>query len=172
MKKQINEIKKMQLLAGLITESEYRESQINEAKITIGDDGYGRAEITVEKLKDGFLLRDKSKDGWPSIFIPTKDVQTVISFLSSSAAKEALSSEKMSERYDKSETKVAGLIPFKQVKQLFIQNYKEIVEPEDIAELDAQFKKCKNIDELVNVLNNYGMERDDVYTFVLSLLIK
>jgi hypothetical protein len=31
MKKQINEIKKMQLLAGLITESEYRESLMNEA---------------------------------------------------------------------------------------------------------------------------------------------
>ena len=30
MKKQINEIKKMQLLAGLITESEYRESLMNE----------------------------------------------------------------------------------------------------------------------------------------------
>jgi len=35
MKKQINEIKRMQLLAGLITESEYRESQMNEAKETI-----------------------------------------------------------------------------------------------------------------------------------------
>lgn len=32
MKKQINEIKKMQLLAGLITESEYRESLMNETK--------------------------------------------------------------------------------------------------------------------------------------------
>ena len=30
MKRQINEIKKMQLLAGLITESEYRESLMNE----------------------------------------------------------------------------------------------------------------------------------------------
>ena len=32
MKQPINEIKKMQLLAGLITESEYRESLMNEAK--------------------------------------------------------------------------------------------------------------------------------------------
>jgi hypothetical protein len=32
MKKQINEIKKMQRLAGLITESEYQESMMNEAK--------------------------------------------------------------------------------------------------------------------------------------------
>jgi len=30
MKKQINEIKRMQLIAGLITESEYQESLINE----------------------------------------------------------------------------------------------------------------------------------------------
>ena len=35
MKKQINEFKRMQLIAGLITESEYRESQMNEAKETI-----------------------------------------------------------------------------------------------------------------------------------------
>ena len=32
MKKQINEFKRMQLIAGLITESEYRESQMDEAK--------------------------------------------------------------------------------------------------------------------------------------------
>ena len=71
-----------------------------------------------------------------------------------------------------SETKVKGLIPFEQVKQLIIRNYKEMVEPEDIAELNAEFKTCNNIDELVNVLDNYGVERDDVYDFVLSLLIK
>ena len=35
MKQQINEFKRMQLIAGLITESEYRESQMNEAKETI-----------------------------------------------------------------------------------------------------------------------------------------
>jgi hypothetical protein len=35
MKQQINEFKRMQLIAGLITESEYRESQMDEAKETI-----------------------------------------------------------------------------------------------------------------------------------------
>jgi hypothetical protein len=35
MKKQINEIKRMQLIAGLITESEYRESKMDEAEDTL-----------------------------------------------------------------------------------------------------------------------------------------
>ena len=42
MKKPINEIKKMQLLAGLITESEYQESMINESN------GFGDFEGTLE----------------------------------------------------------------------------------------------------------------------------
>ena len=34
MKQQLNEFKRMQLLAGLITESEYQESQVNEISNT------------------------------------------------------------------------------------------------------------------------------------------
>ena len=56
MKKQINEFKRMQLIAGLITESEYRESQMNESqyKFNIGDKlkTYGGEEaVTVVDVK-------------------------------------------------------------------------------------------------------------------------
>lgn len=54
---------------------------LKEVKLRIGDDGYGKAEIEVEKTKSGFRLTDKSKYGWPSVDIPTKDVQKLIAFL-------------------------------------------------------------------------------------------
>jgi len=166
MKQQINEIRRMQQLAGII----------KEATIKMGDDGYGNPNITVKKEKEFIVISSTSNAPGMmpgTVRIPIADIPKLIAFLSSSSvSKETLSSEKVSEMYDISETKVKGLIPFEQVKQLIIRNYKEMVEPEDIAELNAEFKTCNNIDELVNVLDNYGVERDDVYDFVLSLLIK
>ena len=57
MKKQINEIKRMQLLAGVITESEYRKSLVNEA---IGDfDPTGFMAAIKETLKKmGYEVKD------------------------------------------------------------------------------------------------------------------
>jgi hypothetical protein len=58
MKKQINEFKRMQLIAGLITESEYRESQMDEAKKVnkyftgklIDDDGEEYYDLDAKKV--------------------------------------------------------------------------------------------------------------------------
>jgi hypothetical protein len=49
MKKQINEIKRMQLIAGLITESEYNESKMDEAKKKKSSSSSGL--ITFDQLK-------------------------------------------------------------------------------------------------------------------------
>jgi hypothetical protein len=49
MKKQINEIKRMQLIAGLITESEYNESKMDEVKKKKSSSSSGL--ITFDQLK-------------------------------------------------------------------------------------------------------------------------
>ena len=49
MKQQINEIKRMQLIAGLITESEYNESKMDEAKKKKSSSSSGL--ITFDQLK-------------------------------------------------------------------------------------------------------------------------
>jgi len=78
MKQQINEFKRMQLIAGLITESEYRESQMDEAEMdevvkTNWDDldldfsdsdsvNFGDFEVDINQfkkgLKNGYVIDD------------------------------------------------------------------------------------------------------------------
>ena len=72
MKKQINEIKKMQLLAGLITESEYQESLMNEkfpSKVwdwDINDFGkYNPSKKTFTMFEDGDGFADYMDTEFP-----------------------------------------------------------------------------------------------------------
>ncbi len=74
MKQQLNEIKRMQQLAGL-----------DEAKIEIGDDGYGGKNITVKKDKKGVLITQTDPNDWGRIsgriYIPLADIPVLINFL-------------------------------------------------------------------------------------------
>ena len=60
MKQNINEIKKMQRIAGLITESEYQESIMKENTI-LSDEAYDRIEGLVNQ-KDMDMLRDGGRN--------------------------------------------------------------------------------------------------------------
>ena len=77
MKKQINEIKKMQRLAGLITESEYQESMMNESNdfgnfegtledFGIYDESTNTFEVEILQLKFLFLSHPISNHPRPS----------------------------------------------------------------------------------------------------------
>jgi hypothetical protein len=60
MKQNINEIKKMQRIAGLITESEYQESIMKENTI-LSDEAYDRIDGLVNQ-KDMDMLRDGGRN--------------------------------------------------------------------------------------------------------------
>lgn len=81
MKKPINEIKKMQLIAGLITESEYQESLMNENEPNIKKIG---KYITVETDEDGYKypdLNDQAISDYLKSVIDPKYIKDVKTFM-------------------------------------------------------------------------------------------
>lgn len=80
MKTQLNEAQKLQKTAGILQES------INEAKLKIGNDGYGGKNITVSKNKYGIFIEKKDPHDYgrgTEISIPLSDVPALVRFLSS-----------------------------------------------------------------------------------------
>jgi len=174
MKKQINEFKRMQLIAGVITESQYRES-INEMT---EDEKYDLLYNFVdEKMVEGDRIAEKIISGkLPNkyddlyAFVDDKmvegdeDAKRLLRKINKSKANES----QMDEAKKKKSSSVSGLITFDQLKQAVFQEY-GFEDDEDVIE---SFKEVNDLGDLVMLLDDLGYNDEEAYEFIIKAILK
>lgn len=165
MKKQINEIKRMQLFAGVITESEYRKSLVNEEMELpkVGDKfSYEGDEIQITGVDDKFIdAKSTKKDKTYNFGLRSWKEDFKGSKLNESPSN-------MDEAKKKKSSSSSGLITFDQLKQSVFQEY-GFEDDEDVIEA---FEEVNNLDGLVMLLDDLGYNDEEAYEFIIKAILK
>jgi len=156
MKKQINEIKRMQLIAGLITESEYQESLMNEWEIdktlrktlinpnNVDDYGIYDADSNTFEIE---LETDNEADFMKSIYIPgPRDPKNYWENKNAYLA--------LGVRFEQAVTKAAKIKYGRDVKITWRKSNR--VTPNNISSVNKQMSE----EEVLNILNQNGVDDD------------
>jgi hypothetical protein len=165
MKQQINEVKRMQLIAGLITESEYRQSLSEEMELPkVGDKfSYEGDEIQITGVDDKFVdakstKKDKTYNfglrSWKEGFKGSKLNE--------------MDEAEMDEAKKKKPSSSSGLITFDQLKQAVFQEY-GFEDDEDVIE---SFKEVNDLGDLVMLLDDLGYNDEEAYEFIIKAILK
>jgi len=166
MKQQINEVKRMQLIAGLITESEYRQSLSEEMELPkVGDKfSYEGDEIQITGVDDKFVDAKSTKKDKTYNF----GLRAWKEGFKGSKLNEMDEAEKMDEAKKKKSISSSGLITFDQLKQAVFQEY-GFEDDEDVIE---SFKEVKDLGDLVMLLDDLGYNDEEAYEFIIKAILK
>jgi len=166
MKKQINEFKRMQLIAGLITESEYRQSLSEEMELPkVGDKfSYEGDEIQITGVDDKFVDAKSTKKDKTYNF----GLRAWKEGFKGSKLNEMDEAEKMDEAKKKKSISSSGLITFDQLKQAVFQEY-GFEDDEDVIE---SFKEVNDLGDLVMLLDDLGYNDEEAYEFIIKAILK
>lgn len=168
MKKQINEVKRMQLIAGLITESEYRKSQMDEAEI-INFDDLKKHQATIRKEQD-YLLDITKKLGVDNKLVGdfNKSLNDLMAAVFEKNKLNEMDEAEMDEAKKKKSISSSGLITFDQLKQAVFQEY-GFEDDEDVIE---SFKEVNDLGDLVMLLDDLGYNDEEAYEFIIKAILK